>query len=206
MASTTKYALRRVVATLTGAGLTGLSGWYAWEHFHDVSAPIAAVVGAGMFHYSEQCWRDRHPIRALQFLVLGVLAASITLFATLDRVASAKDRRIQEKQSENLARVEAQGAKTRAEAELAEAQAAADRECASGRGPKCRGLEQRAEAARQRVSVASAELVRLGATIAEDSLAKRLAAYTGVSEANVQLWQPVMLPAWLDLSGLVLLT
>lgn len=48
--------------------------------------------------------------------------------------------------------------------------------------------------------------MRLGATIAEDSLAKHLAAYTGVSEANVQLWQPVMLPAWLDLSGLVLIT
>ena len=35
---------------------------------------------------------------------------------------------------------------------------------------------------------------RFGAEIAEDSMAKRLAAFLPVSEAKVSLWQPVMLP------------
>lgn len=76
------YSLRRTVATLAGAGLTGLSAWYTWQHYHDVSAPIAAVVGAGMFHLVETCWRDRSPFRALLFLGLGLLAASITRCST----------------------------------------------------------------------------------------------------------------------------
>ncbi len=171
-----------------------------------MSAPIAAVVGAGMFHLSGACRQDRRHLSALIFLGLGALAASITLLATLDRVASTKDRSIQGRRSEKLARVEAQAAKTRAEAGLAKEESEAARECASGRGPKCLGLEQRADAARQRVSAASADIVRLGAEIAEDSMAKRLAAFLPVSEAKVSLWQPVMLPTWLDLSGLALLT
>src|SRR5262245_18698571 len=54
MASNTKNALRRAVATLTGAGLTGLSGWYVWEHLHDVSAPIASA-SASRWRSSPQC-------------------------------------------------------------------------------------------------------------------------------------------------------
>lgn len=206
MARKSIYPLRRTIATLAGAGLTGLSAWYTWQHYHDVSAPIAAVVGAGMFHLVETCWRDRSPLRALLFLGLGLLAASITLLATLDRVASHKDRTVQERQSENLGRSLAQDAKAEAQRELVAAQAAAASECASGRGTKCRGLEARADEARQRVSAASSELARLGAPIAEDSMAKRLSAVTTLSEATVTLYQPVLLPLWLDLSGLTLLT
>ena len=37
-------------------------------------------------------------------------------------------------------------------------------------------------------------------------MARRLAGVTGLPEAAIALYQPLMLPVWLELSGLVLLT
>ena len=74
-------------------------------------------------------------------------------------------------------------------------------ECTSGRGPKCEGLEDRADAARRRVAEAGTELVRLGSGIVEDRAAKRLAAFLPVSEGTIGLATPLILPVWLELSG-----
>jgi hypothetical protein len=51
-----------------------------------------------------------------------------------------------------------------------------------------------------------AKLVELGANAVEDPSARRLAAILPVSEAQVALFQPMMLPMWLELSALSLLT
>jgi hypothetical protein len=118
-----QYLLQRFAATSVGVGLTGLSAWYSWEFFHELSAAIAAVVGAGTLHLAEACWHDRRRIRALSFAALALLAVGISLVATLDRVASERDRKVQARQSENLGRTVAERSIVDAKGELAEAEA-----------------------------------------------------------------------------------
>jgi hypothetical protein len=201
------YRIQRGVASLIGAGLVGLSGWYSWMHFHDVSAPIAAVVGAGMFHFGEVALKSRRWLTATLFGALGLLAVVISLTAVIARTSSAYDERIQSRQSENLSRIQAQKAVDEAKEVAAQAEAQAAAECSSGRKLKCKGLEERATEARQRVDQARTQLVQLGAHTAEDPGARRIAAMIpGLSEAQYGLLQPLLLPMWLELSGLSLLT
>ena len=198
--------VRRSIATTLGAGLVGISGYFSWSHTGDLVAPVAACVGAAMLHFGEAAWAERQRVKAVAFAALATLASLICLLAVLDRVATAYDTKLSGRQSENLPRVEAQKALTAAEATAKADEAAAAAECGSGRGTRCTGLEQRADVSRRRVTEARNELVRLGSAIVEDPAAKRLAALLPVSEGTIGLLTPLMLPVWLELSGLVLLT
>jgi hypothetical protein len=150
-----------------------LSGWYSWNHFHDVTAPIAVFVGAGMFHFAETSWHERYRLRALLFGGLAMLAAFISLTGVVSRVGAAVDARLQQRQTENLPRHQAELALGEAENELKTAEAAA----------------------RQRVADARAKVAGLGARTVEDPLVRRLAAIVpGVSEAQVQLYLPLLFP------------
>jgi hypothetical protein len=140
------------------------------------------------------------------FAALAILASAISGIAVLDRTSSTADERIQVQRTANLPRELAQKALDAAEADAKAAQAAASTECLSGRGPRCKGLEDRATEARGRVDQARAELIRLGARTVEDPVARRLAAYLpGVSEATIGLAMPVALPLWLEIAGPLLL-
>jgi hypothetical protein len=198
--------LQRSVASFVGLGIIAYSGWLTWQHTHDVAQPLAAVVGAGMFHFGETACRCRRWISGLCFGLLGLLAVAISLSVVIDRVSSRYDAQTQTRQSENLPRRLAVTALDEAKAELVQADQAAAHECASGRKAKCLGLEARANAARERVQEARSELAKLGALTAEDPSARRIAAVLGVSEARVRLVTPLLLPVWLELSGLTLLT
>jgi hypothetical protein len=208
MAKHESYLFQRIVATGAGAGLVGYTGWLSWLHFGDPSAPIAAIVRAGMLHFSEVCWRDgRKLLRALIFLGLGLLAVAISLSAALDRTASHKDAAVRERQTINLAGSLAKDDLTTAEAEVSATTTAEAQLCATGVGPLCRAERSKLEAARQRVEEARKRLLNAGAPIVEDSGAKRLAALLPfLSAADITLYQPVLLPVWLELGGIALLT
>jgi hypothetical protein len=64
--------------------------------------------------------------------------------------------------------------------------------------------QDREAAARQRVDEARTKLAGVGAHTVEDPLARRLAATLPVSEGAIQLYLPLLLPVWLELSDLVL--
>ena len=204
--ATTTYYLRRTVATTLGVGLVGLSGYFSWHHTGDLIAPIAAVVGAAMLHFAEAAWSERQRIRAVAFAALAALASLICLLAVLDRVATAYDTKLVvgsqttchgSRLRRPWPRQKPQQRPTRRPLRL---------ECGSGRGSRCTGLEQRADISRRRVTEARNKLVRLGSAIVEDPAAKRLAAFLPVSEGTIGLATPLLLPVWLELSGLVLLT
>jgi hypothetical protein len=200
------FTVQRVAASLVGAGLVGLSGWFTWEHSHDVTAPIAAIVGAGMFHFGENAWRARRWLTALLLGALGLLAVLISLLAVIDRTSSRYDAANQSRASENVPRDQAQKALAREEKALEKAEADASAKCRSGDGLKCKSLKLLATEARERLAKARTEFTKLGARTAEDPAARRIAAVLGVSEAQVGMMQPLLLPVWLELSGLVLLT
>ena len=85
-----KHRVRRAVATVIGATLLGLSGWYSWVHFHDGTAPIAVLVGAGMF----LPWHERFRLRAVLFGGLALLAAFISHTGVVSRVGHRGRRKV----------------------------------------------------------------------------------------------------------------
>ena len=160
-----------------------------------------------MLHFAEVSWHERFQLRAVLFGGLALLAAFISLTGVVSRVGTAADARLQARQSENLPRDQAQAHLDEARQALKAAEAAASAECSSGRGPRCKGLEDREVAAQQRVGEARTKLAGVGAHTVEDPLARRLAAIIpGVSEGAIQLCLPLALPIWLELSGLVLVS
>jgi hypothetical protein len=70
---------------------------------------------------------------------------------------------------------------------LADAEKSRDAECASGFGPKCEKREGM-------VAEVRAALAALPAEKVEDSMSKRIAAASGLSEATVALYQPLLFP------------
>ena len=84
---------------------------------------------------------------------------------------------------------------------LAAAVAAAEGECRSGRGARCAGLEQREEAARQRVADARAKLVGLGAQGADDPGTQRIAALLSISADRYQQIAPALLGFGIAIGG-----
>ena len=191
----------RIVAIIMALGLTGYSAWLSWSHFGEPTGPIAAVTGAGLFVYGEYAWRDRRWLRALLLFGLGALALVISGTAVLHRVSATQETRLQSMRSDNLPRVEADKALIGAKQALAAASAAAQEECRSGRGARCTGLEQREEAARQRVVDARAKLIELGAHAVEDPGAQHIAAFFPISAATYQQIAPAFLPVWLELTA-----
>jgi hypothetical protein len=204
--ATHSYTAQRIAASLIGAGLVGLSGYLTWEHSHDFTAPIAAIVGAGMFHFGESAWRARRWLTGALLGLLGLLAVAISLGVVIDRTSSRYDAAHQSRATENLPRVAAEQVVTEAKQALTTAEAAVSAECLSGVGPRCTGLETRVAKARERLKTARDELTKLGAHTAENPSEKRIAAWLGVSEAQVAMAQPLLLPIWIELSGLALLT
>lgn len=208
-----RWDIRRGVSTLAGSTLVGLAAWYAWEHFKDPAAPIAAVFGAVMLHLGQHAWRSQQRALACSLAALSVFALLISLTAVIGRVASQNDVRSHTIASSNemrrLAEVEEAEAKADrdAAARIALAECSrADNPKADPRGPKCIAAEKREKEARERLDAARERLALMGVAKVEDSGARRLAAILPLTEAQIALYQPLLLPIWLELSGLALLT
>ena len=206
MARRLDYFALRIVAIVMALGLTGYSAWLSWSHFGEPTGPIAAVTGAGLFVFGEYAWRDRQRLRALFLFGLGALALAISGTVVLHRVSATEEARLQAARSTTLPRADAAKALSDAKEALAAAVAAAEGECRSGRGARCAGLEQREEAARQRVAEARTKLVGLGAQSADDPGTQRIAALLSISAARYQQIAPALLPLWLETTAPLLLS
>jgi hypothetical protein len=195
------YLLRRLVAIALGLALTGYSAWASWRHNHDLIGPLAAVSAATLLAFCEYAWRDRHWVHFGLLGMLGIAAAAISGSVVLERVSHSQEARAQAARSANLPRQDAKSALDKAEQALDDAEAAASAKCSSGRGPACKALEQREEAARQRVKTSRAELVGLGAEVAVDPVA----AILGAHAETIRLAVLLGLPLWLELAAPVVL-
>jgi hypothetical protein len=195
------YLFRRLVAIALGLALTGYSAWASWSHAHDLIGPLAAISAAGMLIFAEYAARDRNWLHFSALGLLGIAAAAISGSIVIERVSHSQEARAHSARSANLPRQEAQKALAEAQQALKTASAEASAACSSGRGPVCKGLEVREEAARQRVATERSKLVGLGAETAIDPVAGTLGAHAETLRLGVLLG----LPLWLELAAPVVL-
>jgi hypothetical protein len=154
-----------------------------------------------MFVFAERAVSARQWVHVGVLSVLGLLAAGISGSVVLQRNAYTQAERVRTAQSANLPKAEAQKALAEAKEALAKAEAAASAECSSGRGTRCASLEQREQAARQRVAEARAKLAGLGAHTAENPVA----AVMGGWAATFQQGMAVAPALWLEMAAPALL-
>jgi hypothetical protein len=196
------FYLRRAVAIALGGTLTGYSAWASWSHSHDILGPLAAVSAAVLLALCERAWHDRQLIRLVLLGLLGVAAAVFSASVVLERVASTSEARTHQARSSNLPRAEARKALDEARADLKTAEAAVrDETRKGGCRAVCEGLKKEADAARQRMDRARAELVALGATSAENPAVALLGPYAEMFQTATLLG----LPIWLELAAPVVL-
>jgi len=186
----TAYTVARVTATGFGAALIGLDSFYSWEHFRDPAAPILTMAAALTLPFAEIAWQ--HKRRALSFGLgaLTVLLITIAFTAALERTASQRDAKVGEKRDGNSAITETRAA-------LAKIEASAKAECGK-RGPECRKLEAEERTLRK-------ELAGLGAEKIADSMGSRMAQVLPLTQAQIALVQPMLLPVALQLGGILFL-
>lgn len=201
------FKAQRRVSAFLGVGLVAYSGYLTFEHSHEVTAPIIAVVGAAVFHLGETSLRSRKWITGVLFGFLGIFAVAISLYAVTDRMASRYDQTVQKRSSENTPRRLASVALTDAKTELATVTKVAMDECGESRkSSECRSATERETKARERVEAARQKLASLGEDIVVDPTARRIAWAFGVSETSVAAVVPMLPAIWLELAGILLLT
>jgi hypothetical protein len=131
-------------------------------------------------------------------------ALSLIFTAAVERTGGARDKANVERQVVaqriGLAREGVKDAKAVADAD----ESAAKAECATGRGPRCQGLEARADKSRQQLEAVRETLAQAG-VVPPDPQARRIAAVLpGITEEAVQLYQPLVLPLAISILGLLL--
>lgn len=189
----------KIAATVGGAGLTASVVWLNAEHvaaaegWHSplVLAGIAVTVcAAGTPPLAERAAKEGQPLKALLLWTFFALALGFSLSSSIARSSGYVAGRAAKAESGNKARELAEEA-------YAAARRSVEAECVK-RGPKCRALEDKADAAC--LALATAAPVQ-----AADPGSQRLAAVLGVDEAKVQLYAPLFLPLGLELGGFIFL-
>ena len=150
-------------------------------------------------------WAQSRPVASVAAWVVFGLCLLVVMVAAVSRTGTAADAaqrlRDQATRAEQLAIADVRDA----EAALTRAVGEADRECATGRGSGCRDAEAKADKARSDLTDARKRLAAAPAAEA-DPLANRIAALTPLSVDQVQLIQPLILPAALFGLGTIFLT
>jgi hypothetical protein len=157
-----------------------------------VAAVTAASIGAAAsLPLAERAAKAGQWAKALGLVVFFLLMVGVSLTASIARVGGKHDSEVSAVRVEN-ARI------SLAHEAYETAQRSAEAECATGRGPRCRAAEHTIVEARKALQSAPIKKV-------DDSMARRIAAVLPVTEQQVQLYQPLLLPFALQLGGFVLL-
>lgn len=173
---------------LNAEHLAHAGGWLSTLVAGAIGATIAAAAALPIAEraVAQGCW-----LKAAGLAIFFAAMLAFSFSTSVGRVGSQADGDLAAAQSHNgklmLAREAYQAATATQEAE-----------CGSGRGPRCRAAETALTAAREALQAAPAAK-------AENAMAKRLAAASGLSEATVALYQPLIFPLALQLGGFVFL-
>ena len=206
------YSKWPIAAMTCGVALTAVEVIGAVGFLLEQSSPsylvaggaIVTIVAAMLIPLAERCWRKGRYLMSV--LLIGALVPSLSLIfsAAVERTGGARDEANRSRQVIAQQIELKRSAADEARAVAAEDEAAAKAECATGRKAKCLGLEARAEASRKRLDEARTAQAQAG-VVPSDPQARRLAAILSVSEADIALYQPLLLPLSISALGLLLM-
>jgi hypothetical protein len=210
-----KLPVWRAIAFVFGSGLVGIEITGAVEyllkqeggHISYIVAGGAVVTAAASFlpWLASRAWQAGHQGIAVCLLLAMLPALSLIVTSAIERTGAARDATVLARQAVADQLALAKKAEHEAKDQLDKDEAAAADECKSGRGPKCTGLEQRADESRTRLQAARAAITAIGPEPI-DPQARRIAAILPVTVEQVELYQPIILPVTVSLLGMLLLS
>ncbi|HRD77976.1 MAG TPA: hypothetical protein PK264_18890, partial [Hyphomicrobiaceae bacterium] len=208
------YSPLQFLAMGLGGALLALQTWLLYEHAAHAASlspallaavPVVTVTLAALPILMEHCLRSRSWLKALGLLILFGLLVGYSLPQAIGRAGEARDAKIAEAiaSTRPLELVTEELKRTLTRIDDAEREMKA--ECKSGFGRKCEGwkrtlAERQASAKALRDDIAKLAPPKVGA-----SDTPRIAAVLGISEATVNLYQPLFLPLAMELGVWVLL-
>jgi hypothetical protein len=204
-----KWALAAIVGgvALTAIEVVGAVGYLLNQDqpsYLIAGGAVVTVVAAGLLPLAERCWRKGRYVMSVLLVSALVPALSLIFSAAVERTGGARDEANRSRQAIARQIELKRSAVDEAKAVAAEDEAAAKAECATGSGPRCKGLEARADTSRKRLETARTKLAQAG-VVPSDPQARRLAAIPPVTEEAIQLYQPIILPVTISVLGLLLI-
>jgi hypothetical protein len=188
------YATLGVAAIALSWLATAYSGVISYEHFLPrgqliaLQGPLMGVLACALLAIVGLTWRTGW-VRALVFGVLGLAAATVSASIVIERTIATQAAAVQAARDANhplsVAEQALEDAKVEAKAAADEAKA----ECQSGHGKRCKELEQREQAARERREVARTKLATKPAKVIEDPAGVQMASVIGISPVTYRLLQ-----------------
>ncbi len=175
-----------LVAAETGLNAEHLAhseGWASTLVLGAVGATLAAAIALPI---AERALAKGYWLKALGLGLFFLVMLAASFSTSVGRVGAKHDGDVASARGHNARMKLAQDAYEAAKATAAD-------ECKK-RGPLCRKAEEAEKAARD-------ALVAIPAVKVEDPMSRRLAAATGLSEATVALYQPLLFPLALQIGG-----
>lgn len=169
---------------------------------------VFGTIAAG--HLMRDAWSARHRVAALGFLVLFLAGTGLVVFNSVGRQAEAT--MITASEADDIAerRVAIRAALVRSEAMLADAQANLVKECRTGRGPRCQGIEATIHVYEAAIRGHLADLERIGparpvnAKAAEGAKIAALAGFDeGRAKAALMLVEPFLWTLFFEIGSVV---
>jgi hypothetical protein len=213
--SYSKWALAAIAGgvTLTAIEVVGAVGYLVGQNqpsYLVAGGAVVTVVAAILPILAGRCWRGGRYLLAVLLWMAMVPALSVILVAAVERTGGAKDSADRDRQAHELKLRLAEAAVTEAKAQADTLKGKADAECSRSskkvdpRGPLCKAAEERADKAAKALKSARDEVVKIGPA-PRDPMASRLAGVLPISEADIALYQPLILPLSISVLGLLLI-
>jgi len=202
----------RTPVLILGLGIVGIEDFGTVSYQMSIDGGISyLVLGAGaattlsgfLPHIAERCWHDRQRGWSLFTWLLLPFAILIIILAAIDRTGStadAKNKNIDDKaQKIELAR----SAETKAQSAADKLDGEVLKECKTGDGDRCKSLKKLAADAQLNLKGAREDVANEG-TKPANSLTRRLTRMLPVTEEQVTLYQPLVLPLVMSALSIVL--
>lgn len=219
MAKSARYSKWGAAAIFGGVCLTAIEVYGSYSYLASQGQPnylvaggmVVTIIAAILPILAGRNWGAGRYLLAVLLWIAMVPALSVILCAAVERTGGAKDSADRDRQAHALKLRLAEATVTEAKAQADSLQGKADAECsrstnpkASPRGPACTAAEERADKAAKALKSARDEVVKVGPT-PSDPMASRLAAVLPMSEAAISLYQPLVLPLAISITGLLLI-
>jgi uncharacterized lipoprotein NlpE involved in copper resistance len=170
-----------------------------------LTAVLVVTIGTAVaLSLAISAWQQGRWILSLAFVAAWILGTSFSLSASLNRTASTLSAHNSQMQTKNLGSNTASEALADAKVFLSDIRVKMISECSTGRGPKCRSLENQVNTAQANIDQKRKSLVKAGANVVEDPAGEVLEALGIITKKNYALLQVLFLPLLLELGSVFL--